>query len=1118
MGVVYEARDSRDDGRVALKVLLPHAAEEQDGLLRFKREFRALARLHHPNVVRVFDAGLEDDVAFIAMEFLDGVNIRKHLLSIERGPAFMQELRRCLNQIFAALAYIHARRIVHRDLKPENVFVCRDGRVKLMDFGVARLLKAPTVSSGLLGTFAYMAPEQVTGAEIDGRADLYAIGILLYESLVGGYPFPVEPPAAALHHHVNTVPPPVLDQVPDADPKLAELCRRLLEKDPLDRVQSADEALTLLAGDEGAPLSEDTSERGPLFAPRFVGRDGALGALERVVAQTADGAGSVLLIEGASGLGKSRLVQELRRRHKNCVNILAGTCAPERLHPYQPIQAILDEAEAIVARSRPDIVQKILSRDGALVHPISPRLARHSKVSPEGADLDPAERRIRLHKAVIGVIGRLALTRPVVLVVEDVHFADSGSLDVLWNAIRTFLQPRRDGLAGTVCPVSLVLTRRLLAEGPDHSEGLIRRLEERGVLEREHLGPFEMDEVAFMVRSMTGVDSVAVAPLRALMQLTSGRPMMVSEVLEAWIADGTLARRRNGQWFYRDQPLQKSTAPTRERSRVEGASRRPEPPDELAASRLEPLSPPAQRLVQRLALIGKILPADVVRAVAELDEVRFLDAIDELVRGNLLVEDVGHQGVRYRFQHQAFRDAVVRSLPAATKAQNHRFVARRLERSFVGRRRDFAHALARHFREGGLRARSLRYLEFMVEAAAARGDLEAAVRRLDEAFAIVDERPWGHASITRRLQLTLRHIDILLDFGRPREALDRADPGAAVDARNPFRMQAELLLRRATCELQLGRFDDALATLHKMPDPAPTHALAAQGLALEGRTLGLRGDYALAQEALEAARAVAEQRGLGPLADRLDRQVGDVLLRQGRYREAFDQLSTGLARARARGDTRATAELLGSVGMVHAAQGHSDEARAHYLEALELADERGVRADLERWSGALGMLMIDVGDDDMAMGYLTQALDIAREVGNRQGEAMWRGELGRCHLKAARPEKAAAELMRCLAIARDIGFTLYEGYAQVHLGRLALEQRHDDFEMARQHLEAGLEIAQNLAHNELNALAMVEMGRVARAEGDAARADVWFQRAHEAAEEGQNLRLRDEVVAAAVGP
>ena len=555
-----------------------------------------------------------------------------------------------------------------------------------------------------------------------------------------------------------------------------------------------------------------------------------------------------------------------------------------------------------------------------------------------------------------------------------------------------------------------------------------------------------------MVRTMTGVESVADGPLRALMQMTGGRPMMVSEILEAWLSDGTLFRRQ-GQWFYKDAPLSavESAAPNRARP-MTGGGRRASPPEELAASRLEPMSPHARALVVRCAIIGRLLSAGLVRAVAALDEERFLDAIDEVVRAKLLVEEVGPQGVRYRFQHEAFRDLVVRSLPPADKASTHRFVARRIERVFARRRRDVAHVLARHFRQGGLRARSLRYLELMIDAATRRGDLEAAVSRLEEAMAIVDERPRGHAATTRRLRLTLRHIDVLLDFGRPLQALERADPSAAIDARSPFRMEADLLLRRATCQLRLGRLEDTLATLARMPDPAPTQRLRAQSLALEGRAQALRGEYELAETTLEAARQMALEGGLDRLAEQLEGQLGDALLRQGRYAEALVRLTDGLTRARARGDTQATAFLIGAIGIVRAAEGDDEEALRYYREAIELADARGVRADLERWSGELGVLLADMGEDVQAIQHLAQALDISREVGDRQGEATWRGELGRAHLQAGRPEKAAAELMRCTAIARDIGFALYEGYGELYLGALALKRANGDFTEAEKHV------------------------------------------------------------------
>lgn len=1132
MGVVYEATDTRDDRRIALKVLLPHAAEEAEGVLRFKREFRALARLRHPNIVRVLDAGMEDDVPFIAMEFLDGKDVRRHLRALPEGPVRDRELRRCLRQIFGALAHIHVRRIVHRDLKPENILVCSDGRVKLMDFGVARLLRAPTSSSGLLGTFAYMAPEQVTSGDIDGRSDLYAVGVLVYEVLTGDYPFPVEPPAAALHHHVNTKPKHVLDVVANADPTLAALTQRLLEKDPLDRLQTAEEAFSYLTGDEPAGAQVEPSLPGQLFAPRFVSRGEELDRLLEMAEDTQRGCGRLVLIEGPSGIGKSRLIQEMKSRVRRKLNVVIGPCSPEPTQAYGPIETLLDEVESIASRAPNDVVKKIVGRDAALVHAVSPRLARLG--GPATTEhLDATERKVRLHKAIVGVMGRLALTRATILVIEDLHWADSSTLELIWDAARTLLAPRPRGRSDeTVCPVAIVLTRRSLAEGPDQSEQLIRRLDERSRLERLVMGPIPPAGVLDMVRTMTGIQRPSTAFVEELIRVTHGRPLMVQEVMESWVSERIMERKK-GAWSYRGAPLESEepddntprggidladeTAPRAPAFTVPPPSntrtRRPRPArgDDAALAKLERLDARSRELLERLALLGRLLPSDLVSAVAELEEIEFLDAMDELVRANLLVEDVTHDGVRYRFYHEGFREAVTRALAPQLRAHLHLRIAQRLERRFKRRRAELAHVLSRHFRSGGQPQRAVRYLRAMAKAAATRGDIDAAIRRIQDGIAVIDDAPRTPATATRRLRLLLLQIDLLLDFGRAKEALERADPQAAVSARAPEVMGAELVLRRAASQFALGRLDETLTTLLSVPSHAPTRSLGARFLELEGRARMSRGEYAQARAVLQAAHDIAHDAALDELADDLDGKIGVVLLHQGDYVAALEKLETGLAKARSRGDTRALADLLGHIGKVHAARGNESEALACLREAIEIAEARGVRSDLERWSGALGSLMSDLGDVDNATEKLEQALAIAKETGSRQGQATWHGELGIHFARSDRPERAAAELMRCLAISREIGFSLYEGWAQIYLGAVAIEQSYDNFAEAIEHIEAGLEIAEKLDNETLEIEGLVQFGRVCRAQGDERRAKSSFDRADDLAGQSQNVRLKNLV-------
>ncbi len=1123
MGVVYQAIDPRTQHNVALKVLLPHAAEEADGLLRFKREFRALARLRHPNIVRVIDAGIESDVPFIAMEYLEGRDVRRHLKALPEGPVRDREMRRCLRQIFGALAHIHIRRIVHRDLKPENILVCSDGRVKLMDFGVARLLKTPTTNSGLLGTFAYMAPEQVTNAEVDGRSDLYAVGILMYEILTGDYPFPVEPPAAALHHHVNTRPKLISKINESVDPQLVELAHKLLEKDPLDRLQTAEESFHYLADDDLPPPvdgNEESSMPGQLFTPRFVGRDQALGALNGIVDKAATGQGRLVLIEGPSGIGKTRLIGEFKSGIRRRTHVLVGQCTPESIGAYDPFQAVLDEIADIAARAPKDVTRRIVGRDVALVGAVSNRLAELG--GPASTDhLDPSERKIRLHKAIVGVIGRLALTRSVVLVIDDLHWAEPSTLELIWDAARTLLAPRPGGKSGeTVCPVAIVLSRRSLAEGPDHSEALTRRLaQQKNILEQIQLRPLEQDGVVEMVRSMIGAQRPTERLIKELTRATHGRPLMVQDVLQSWVEDGSLVRKK-GAWSFQGEPADlgqdEAAEPTgpqeqafRDPSGPGDRSARPDP----ALAKLRRLTAPARTLLERLALLGRLLSAELVSAVADMDEGTFLDAIDGLVRANLLVEDVSHGSVRYRFYHDGFRETVARHLDPQRKAQTHLFIARQLERRFRARRTELAHVLARHFKNGGQPVRAVRYLRLMAKAAASRGDLDAAMRRLRDATKVIDDLPTSPANQTRRLKILIDQIDLLLDFGRPKEALDRADPDAAVSARTPEVMASELALRRAASQFALGRLDEALTTLGHMTERPPTRSLGARSLALEGLARMSRGEYAQARAVLQAAHDIAVEAALHQLALDLDAKVGVVLLHQGNYEAALDKLEAGLEHARARGDAKALPELLGHIGMIQAARGNNTEALACLREAIELAEARGARSDIERWSGKLGMLLTDLGDFDSALPKLQQALDLAQESGSQQGEATWRGEIGAHHVRAGHSEKAQSELRRSLAISRDIGFALYEGWAQVYLGAMTLEMSYDNFPEAIEHIEEGLEIAKRLHNSELWICALLHLGRVHHAEGSLGQAKATLEKADKLALRSQNFRLRTQVLA-----
>src|SRR5579864_969851 len=240
MGVLYRARDAVLDRNVALKMMLLDFTTDQTARDRFQREARAVARLQHRNVVTIHELGEVEGTPYIVMEFLTG----KDLDAMLKGdvPMSLAQKLDVVIQLCDGLGYAHEQGIVHRDVKPGNVRVLEDGTVKILDFGIAKFAQSSVTQSGMImGTPSYMAPEQIMGKPVDGRADLFSVGVLLYELLSGQKPFTGESPTTVVYQIIHVEPPPVNASVPDLPDSLNEIVSRALQKSPDDRYSRASE-------------------------------------------------------------------------------------------------------------------------------------------------------------------------------------------------------------------------------------------------------------------------------------------------------------------------------------------------------------------------------------------------------------------------------------------------------------------------------------------------------------------------------------------------------------------------------------------------------------------------------------------------------------------------------------------------------------------------------------------------------------------------------------------------------------------------------------------------------------------------------------------------------------
>ena len=252
MADVYCAEDSQLGRRIALKVLHRRFAEDPQFVERFRREASSAAGLSHPNIVGIFDRGEWDGTYYIAMEYVEGRTLKE--IVREKGAAPAEAATDITLQILRAARYAHKHGVVHRDIKPHNVLIDGDGRVRVTDFGIARAGASDMTETGsVMGTAQYLSPEQAQGRPVDERADLYSIGIVLYELLTGRVPFDADSPVTVALKQVSEAPVPPRELVPGIPPALENVVLRAMEKDPDRRYQTADDFIAALEAARADP-------------------------------------------------------------------------------------------------------------------------------------------------------------------------------------------------------------------------------------------------------------------------------------------------------------------------------------------------------------------------------------------------------------------------------------------------------------------------------------------------------------------------------------------------------------------------------------------------------------------------------------------------------------------------------------------------------------------------------------------------------------------------------------------------------------------------------------------------------------------------------------------------
>lgn len=787
--MVYLAHDAKHDRKVALKVMRPELAVAM-GADRFLKEIRITANLQHPHILPLFDSGQADSLLYYVMPYVAGETLKEKLdrerrLEIEESIGIGKS-------VAAALHYAHQQNVVHRDIKPENVMLS-GGLPLVADFGIAGALESSGVVDGMtrrgtaIGTPGYSSPEQAAGDPVDGRGDVYALGCLMYEMMTGEPPYMAQSARALL---VKIL----MDPVPsprrlreEISEQIDATIRRALAKEPEDRFATAAEMATAMTG--GTTMIVQVKEAlsiAPADRTSFVARDQERSELLAALDDAVQGHGSLVLIAGQPGVGKTRLAEEilLEAQRRELLCFIGHAYEGEGTVPYTPFVETLEYA----ARAIPEeLFREALGDSASEVARIMPKLRTIIPDIPPAIDLPLEQQRRYLFNSYREFVERGTRVSPIVILLDDLQWADESSL-LLLEHLAQHVPTQRLLIIGTY--------RDLESEISPALARTLANLTRQRLAKRITVAPFGEAAVGNLVAALGG-ENPPKALTKTIFRETEGNAFFVEEVFRDLAAQGELFD-ADGRWLD-DIAVEQLDVP-------EGVRL-------VLGRRLDRVGGDVQKVLTACGVVGRAFGHGMIEALDIVSPDALVDALEEAETAHLIESSTAGRDTRYRFSNQLIRTTLVGRLTVPRRRQLHKRIARGMETVYATRLDEHASDYSHHLYEAGAEADTDKVIHFLTIAAsrALEGVAFAeALHHLDRALALDDaaDRADG-AGQRERADLLSKKGDTLRGLGDWVAAMQCWGEALPV-----FEKLGEREIVAAQCETMgeiaawLGRFDE----------------------------------------------------------------------------------------------------------------------------------------------------------------------------------------------------------------------------------------------------------------------------------------------------------------------